>query len=157
MQFAAERAKRVRSGKALLGTVTPTAIDSITQAVLDGALHCCTTAGFALLRELAAVSSFRTLKRDKGYPVPTTNWANTVFSDEVSDEIEIFSAHFKQEVSHTAGHVGVRMPQLDSDESVKSHYLDFFRCAGKHSGRDKAVDFIYEAFKGTFPNSTWWH
>lgn len=58
--------------------------------------------------------------------MPIAGWADTVLSDKTADVLLANSARIKAEVANVAREVGGKMPQLVSEEDIKSHYFGFF-------------------------------
>lgn len=131
MQFPWERTKAVRAGKDELALDLPAGVAKITKAVLDSALHVCTTADRELLRSVTRDMGFASTKEDDpDHPMPASSWATSVFADSTVRHLTSAREQILQEVDTVARRVGELVHanggHIAGDEDLKSRYLDFF-------------------------------
>jgi len=135
MQFAWLRTEAVRAGKATMASNLPGAVAKIAAAVLDSALHVCTTTDRTLLRKLTHDMGYSDSKEvDSDHPVPASGWAKSVFADRTVEQLVVARGKIHHEVAAVAHAVGENVlgsgGPVDSDADLKLRYVDFFIALG---------------------------
>lgn len=125
MQFPWERTQKILRAKELLATDPSQAVSDIAVAVLDNALHCCTTADRELLRELHKNMNVR-IPQQADHPTPFASWRETVLSERNAQVLSASAVAIREKLTITAKEVGCKLTALDSEDAIKEHYLEMF-------------------------------
>eukprot|EP00930_Biecheleria_cincta_P038852 TRINITY_DN26717_c0_g1_i1.p1 TRINITY_DN26717_c0_g1~~TRINITY_DN26717_c0_g1_i1.p1 ORF type:complete len:554 (+),score=83.06 TRINITY_DN26717_c0_g1_i1:166-1827(+) len=155
MQFGYERTQAIRECKEMLGYDPKGAIVKIAKTVLHNAVHCCTTADRQLLRNLCKDMRLNSFKLEEGHPLPISKWHETVLSEDTASQMHADVARVEAEVGQVAAKLGASMPNLPTEESIKTHYLDFFESLADAMASAPQQDLFMrrcaEAFPGAAP------
>lgn len=126
LQFGWDRAQAIKEAKDLLATNVQDALAQIADAVFQNSLNVCTTADRSLLCHLHDGMKFHTNKGDSEDPVAWSKWKETLLSDETTQVLLSERDRIAAEIAAVSRQVAARLPTIDSEQSLKEHYLDFF-------------------------------
>lgn len=131
MPFNWQRTEAVLAGKVQMTSDLPTAMEQISVAVLDSAIHVCTTADLGFLRTMTEDMGFpHKQDEDPRHPIPVSRWSTEVFTSENVNQIQDAHMRIHREVSEVARKVGgfvqANNGLIRSDDDLKLRYFDFF-------------------------------
>jgi hypothetical protein len=123
--FPSARTERVEAALGLLGEDPAAAVAGVAGAVLDSALHCCTTADRGLLRDIH--KGMRQRKADERvlgapHPLPTKDWAASVLSEEAAERLRdhALGGKIRAEVQKAARAVGGAMAAFETQTQTQA-------------------------------------
>jgi len=131
MPFNWQRTESVLAGKDQMTSDLPSAVEQISGAVLDSAIHVCTTADLGFLKKMTHDMGFPKMQdEDPHHPIPASRWSTEVFTSENVKQIQDARVRIQHEVSEVARRVGglvqAQKGLIGNDDDLKSRYLDFF-------------------------------